>query len=305
MMNHLLTFAQILFKNKALSSDGQAYEDLFIRTMEEISISFQPVKPQGPLGDKKNDGFDYVTGEYYQCYAPEDLSKNILTAVRKLQKSADGLVGYWDNISKVKKIYFVVNDKYDGAYAEIHLKLAELRIQYLGIEFELFRTKDLERKVLSLDIDTIQRIIGFLPNPQSTELEPNYLTEVLNHLMNFESNFSENNLPDQLDFTKKIKHNELSAYIGNHLQLAHHSIYQVEKYFKYNSDFEKDELQKKFITLYQKEVESVELVEDRSNIVFINLLSKICPRDNQSVRMAALILMAHYFEACDIFEEPQ
>ncbi len=305
MMNHLLTFAQILFKNKALSSDGQAYEDLFIRTMEEISISFQPVKPQGPLGDKKNDGFDYVTGEYYQCYAPEDLSKNIPTAVNKLQKSADGLVGYWDNISKVKKIYFVVNDNYKGLYPEIHQKLADLRTQYVGIEFELFRTKDLERRVLSLDIDTIQRIIGILPNPQSTVLEPNYLTEVLNHLMNFESNFSENSLPDQLDFTKKIKHNELSDYIGSHLQLAHHSIYQVIQYFKYNSDFEKNELQKKFITLYQQEVESVKVIEDKTNIIFINLFNKISPRDNQSVKMAVLILMAYYFEACDIFEEPQ
>jgi hypothetical protein len=303
-MNHLLTFAQILFKNKALSSDGQAYEDLFIRIMEETSTSFQPVKPQGPLGDKKNDGFDFVTGEYYQCYAPEDLSKNIPTAVNKLQKSADGLVGYWDGISKVKKIYFVVNDEYDGAYPEIYQKLAELRNQYVGIKFELFRTKDLERKILSLDIDAIQRIIGFLPDPQTTQLDPDYLTEVLRHLMNFESNFSENNLPDQLDFKKKIKHNELSEYIGNHLQFAYNSIYQVDNYFKYNSDFEKDELQRKFITLYQQEVESIGLIGDKSNIIFINLLSKICPRDNQSIRMAALILMAYYFQACDIFEEP-
>jgi hypothetical protein len=304
-MNHTLTFAQILFKNKALSSDGQAYEDLFIRTMEEISTSFQPVKPQGPLGDKKNDGFDFLTGEYYQCYAPEDLSKNILTAVNKLQKSADGLVGYWDNISKIKKIYFVVNDNYKGLYPEIHQKLAELRSQYVGIEFELFRTKDLERKILSLDIDTIQRIIWSLPDPQTTQLDPGYLTEVLRHLMNFESDFSENDLPNRLDFKKKIKHNELSEYIGNHLQFAYNSIYQVDNYFKYNSDFEKDELQKKFITLYQQEVESMGLIGDKSNIIFINLLSKICPRDNQSIRMAALILMAYYFQACDIFEEPQ
>ena len=306
-MNHSLTFAQILFKNKALSSDGQAYEDLFIRTMEEISTSFQPVKPQGSLGDKKNDGFDFATGEYYQCYAPEDLSKNITTAVNKLQKSADGLVGYWDSISKVKKIYFVVNDNYKGSYPEIHQKLAELRTQYVGIEFELLRAKDLERKILSLDVDTIQRIIGFLPDPQTNPLDPDYLTEVLRHLMNFESDFQlmENDLPDKLDFTKKIKQNELSGYIENHLNIAHYSIYQVEKYFKYNSDFEKDELQKKFITLYQQEVENVGSTEDKSNIIFTNLFNKICPRENQSVKMAVLILMAYYFEACDIFEEPQ
>jgi hypothetical protein len=193
-MNRSLIVAQILFINKALRSDGQAFEDLFIRTMEEVSTSFQPVKPQGSFGDKKNDGFDSVTGEYYQCYAPEDLAKNISTAINKLQESADGLVGYWDGISKIKKIYFVVNDNYKGLYPEIHQKLAELRTQYVGIEFELFRTKDLERKVLSLDIDAIERIIGFLPNLQKESLDPYYLTDILSHSMNFELDFIEKDL---------------------------------------------------------------------------------------------------------------
>ncbi len=307
MNHHTLTFARILFQNKALRSNGQEYENLFISVMTEVSPNFQPVKPQGKKGDGKNDGFDFLTGEYYQCYAPEDLLKKISTAVDKLQKSADGLVGYWDNISKVKKIYFVVNDKYLGAYAEIHLKLAELRVKYLGIEFELFRTKTLEDYFLSLSLSNIQSIIGYLPDSQTIELEFDYFTEVLNHLMSFESNLrrQNNNLPDQLDFIRKIKHNELSDDIGSFLQTAHYSIYKVIDYFKYNSDFAKDELQKIFVTLYKEETSKIDDSNDKSNTIFNNLFEKIIPRNHQNVEFAVLILMAYYFEACDIFEEPQ
>ncbi len=233
-MNRSLIVAQILFINKALRSDGQAFEDLFIRTMEEVSTSFQPVKPQGSFGDKKNDGFDSVTGEYYQCYAPEDFAKNISTAVNKLQKSADGLVGYWDGISKIKKIYFVINDNYKGLYPEIHQKLAELRTQYVGIEFELFRIKDLERKVLSLDIDAIERIIGFLPNLQKESLDPYNLTDILSHSINFESYFTEKDLPNvflnnsQINF---IQSEEEVNKASNIFQLVCH--YKSEYTLKY------------------------------------------------------------------------
>ena len=306
MNDNTLTFAQILFKNKALSSNGQEYENLFIRIMVEISTSFEPVKPQGSRGDAKNDGFDFISGEYYQCYAPEDLAKNISTAVDKLQKSADGLVGYWDGISKVKKIYFVVNDKYLGAYPEIHQKLADLRVQHQGIEFELFRTKHLEEKLLSLDIQKIQAVISFLPDPKTVHLEHDCLTEVLNHLMNFESDTKrdDKDLPNQLDFIKKMQHNELSDYIRDNLNAAHYCIYQVPDYFKYNSNFERDKLQKIFIKLYQYQLETIKETKDKSNIIFSNLFEEICPTSKQSVKLAVLILMAYYFEACDIFEEP-
>ena len=64
--------ARIMFQNKVLAARGQAYEDLFIKIMMSSDPDFRGVKPQGQLGDRKNDGFNKKTGEYYQVYAPED-----------------------------------------------------------------------------------------------------------------------------------------------------------------------------------------------------------------------------------------
>ena len=87
--------AHILFRNKVLESDGTAYETLFTKIMDLANPTFQQVKPQGPIGDRKNDGFDKSTGTYYQVYAPEDPKTKEQDAVNKLVNDFNGLYSYW------------------------------------------------------------------------------------------------------------------------------------------------------------------------------------------------------------------
>jgi hypothetical protein len=86
--------ARIIFHKKVLASDGQAYEDLFVAIMQKACKEFRPVKPQGTLGDRKNDGYDPTTGHYYQVFAPEDASKSTAAAVAKLKADFAGLMVY-------------------------------------------------------------------------------------------------------------------------------------------------------------------------------------------------------------------
>jgi len=44
-------FARIMFKHKVVTSDGQAYEDLFGDIMTRGNPDFVGVKPQGRIGD--------------------------------------------------------------------------------------------------------------------------------------------------------------------------------------------------------------------------------------------------------------
>ncbi|MCT7023062.1 hypothetical protein M1743_23715, partial [Salmonella enterica subsp. enterica serovar Saintpaul] len=76
------------------------------------SPDFQQVKPYGNIGDRKNDGFIKGQGVYYQVYAPEDASNNVLAAVNKIKDDFEGLRDYWHDICPIKKYYFVLNDKY-------------------------------------------------------------------------------------------------------------------------------------------------------------------------------------------------
>lgn len=85
-------YARVMFKLKVYDSDSSAFEDLFCRVMELSSLSFNKVKPQGPYGDKKNDGFDTSTKTFYQVYAPENLPSNEENAIKKLNEDFKGLL---------------------------------------------------------------------------------------------------------------------------------------------------------------------------------------------------------------------
>ena len=127
MMREELHLARVLFKLRVHESDGQAYQDLFVKVMQHANPNFRPVKPHGKEGDQKNDGFDKTNGIYYQVYAPEDLKPNVQTAVSKLSGAFQGLLDYWNyQVSPIKAYYFVLNDKYKGAYPEIERGLAQL-----------------------------------------------------------------------------------------------------------------------------------------------------------------------------------
>ncbi len=156
-------YAREMFKSKVCTSDGQAFEDLFIKVMQLANPNFRPVKPQGRIGDKKNDGFDKETGTYYQVYAPENLSINIAKAISKLEDGFKGLYDYWQKISPIKHYYFVINDKYKGAYPDIEKSLADLEKEYTSVKCKPFLAKDLQTEFLKLKIEEIQEIIGLVP----------------------------------------------------------------------------------------------------------------------------------------------
>lgn len=122
--------AHLIFRNKISESDGSAFEALFTRIMTCANPSFQQVKPQGRIGDKKNDGFDQLSGTYYQVYAPEKLEIKEQNAINKLNEDFNGLYAYWKSICPIKKFIYVINDKYKGAFPSLHKELANIHGNY-------------------------------------------------------------------------------------------------------------------------------------------------------------------------------
>ena len=106
--------AKIMLTNKILLSDGQAFENVFSLIMEKSNPNFMQVRPYGNIGDRKNDGFDKTTGEYYQVFAPLDVHNpsTITDAVSKLEGDFKGLYDYWNGTYPIKKYNFVDFAKY-------------------------------------------------------------------------------------------------------------------------------------------------------------------------------------------------
>lgn len=308
MESELLYIARKLFQLEIHKSSGQEFENFFSKIMGLSNKNFRPVKPQGNLGDRKNDGFDYSKGVYYQVYAPENLQQKQWESLQKLKKDFAGLYSFWEKISKIQEFYYVLNDRYKGAYPTTESALSDLRKEYTGKKFDLFLAKHLEEVFISLPENDIINVIGIIPSPKKIEpLIGSYsiLKEVVEFILSDEepTDFSDT-FPD-IDFDKKIKFNNLSNTVSALLIKGSYQAHVVDDYFNLNSNFAKQELQKKFKKFYNDSKKQFNC-PNQADILFFDILKKATPKkDDKFVQDAVLVLMAYFFEACDIFEEPK
>lgn len=301
--------ARILFKNKVLEYKGQTFEDFFVSVMTKAEPGFQAVKSYGNIGDRKNDGFIRTTGTYYQVYAPDDISKEktIGDAVKKLENDFKGLYQNWNDTCKIKKYYFVVNDRYEGLPAPIIQKACELNSDplYSDIEILTFTAKELQKVFETLDEMDMHEVVGFIPNVSIGMIEYDALNEVVKYLLDAE-------LPEHTDdklvvpdFAEKIIFNSLSKEIEVKLTTGSYQEGLLNKYFNENPGI-KEVLQKKFNALYLQACEIIaNSQENASDCRCYYILENSAPKRTIPIFTCIWVLMAYYFSTCDIFEEPK
>lgn len=300
--------ARIIFKNRILESNGQKFEDLFVDIMTKSNIEFQAVKAYGKIGDKKNDGFIKSSGTYYQVFAPEDIGNNktIYDAVNKLENDFRGLVNNWDDVCKIRKFFFVINDKYVGIAPPILEKVIELNksAEFSEIDIDIFSSKNLEGVFETLEEAQVYDIVGCIPKQDMPLLEYEALQETVSYLMNIEINdFEIENLVVP-DFDEKIMFNGLSKTVSDKLISASYQEGTLLKYFKENPGLNSI-LQKKFHAIYEKsKIDIIDSVEGFADRRFFYILDESCTKRTMPIITSVLVLMAHYFISCDIFEEP-
>lgn len=83
--------------------------------------------------------------------------KTISDAVKKLEEDFRGLYENWNDVCKIQKYYFVINDRYQGLPPPIIQKVEELNNDetYADIEIQTFTAKDLETIFGQLSEDDI------------------------------------------------------------------------------------------------------------------------------------------------------
>lgn len=292
-----------LFQNRVLKANGNSFEELFTLVMQSANPGFIQVKPQGSLGDKKNDGFDPTTGIYYQVYAPEDLSTTEDKAIKKLHTDFNGLKKYWPTIGyPVKEFYYVVNDKYQGVGPGLLKNIKELQKANHNIIIGLFKNNDLQNVFENLNETKITEIIGFVPGADISMLEMDVLHNVIEHIMNTEVDSALPTIPNNPNFNKKIEFNGLSSEIASMMRTALINATSIDDYFANNNNFLRDELRNRFNGLYLSAKKS----NSEPDQIFAEVYASSCPQKaTQAHTTAVMTLMAYYFECCDIFETPE
>ena len=312
--------ARLQFRAMVSALHGFEFQNFFTRIMSFARPGFSPVKPQGVHGDWKNDGHEPNAGRYYQVYAPEAFDE--AKAIVKLKEDFAGLMTKWGNgvvyPVGIQEFHFVVNDSYSitpGAYPTTYAMLEDLR-KTNGLKVSRpFLTKDLEDVFLSLQDDQIWSIVGFPPDPSKIKvLRLDLVADVIKHIVeNPILRSLDQSLPEEA-FERKIKFNQLNLS-GNLLRAADYRRGTMEQYFSSNSDFTRQHVRDKLKAIYEnsKTMPLAGLSEPAtaSDQQFFHILNEIVPRpphDNPRLRKeledAAIVVMAYFFESCDIFEEP-
>lgn len=296
--------AHLMFKNKVFESDGNAFECFFTKVMSCHNANFQQVKPQGRIGDRKNDGFDKTTGTYYQVYAPEEIGKKETNAISKLKEDFNGLYSYWQKLCPIHHFFYVINDKFKGGFPSIYAELSKIHNEHPDVETGLFLAKDLENICLNLSDEDIDACLGYVPEIESIDVDYEVLNEVISYLLSVKVDLSAEFIPTNPDFDKKISFNGLSETIGHYLRSHRINEHYVEDFFSLNGTYTKDTLRGIFNGLYNKASSSIEDAEDKPDQVFTYILQNSCKRHDFALDNAILTLMSYYFEYCDIFQAP-
>lgn len=96
---------RLLFRLKCLESKGEAFQKFFERIMILHDKTFMPVKPVGPEGDWKCDGYSAASQTVFQCYAPHELTSGKTS--RKIREDFAGAERAWG--AKMRQWAFVWN----------------------------------------------------------------------------------------------------------------------------------------------------------------------------------------------------
>ena len=289
--------ARKLFQNRILKSDGQAFEDIFTEVMNYSERDFQSIKPWGNIGDRKNDGYIKTKGILYQEYAPEDIWKSYLDAIKKLKTDFQGLLRQW---SPVNEFYFVVNDKYKGVNADCEIAIQDIKKTYNLRSAGILTTKDIENILFKLEDDQILNITGLIPDPASIkDLDYSILNEVIYYIMQIPIEKNGKYKIIVPDWYNKIKFNNLSETIADLLMNGCIQKYSLDECLSNNSDFIADSLRDKLNEIYYEEKET-----KSGDDLFWAMVGRLSPKSQYIYQATVITIMAKYFETCDIFEEP-
>lgn len=308
--------ARIMFKSKIYAADGQSFENLFTSIMGYARADFRGIKPQGKFGDRKNDGCEPAVGRYYQVYAPENVLEKESAAINKLKTDFAGLKTYWGTLyaAGIKEYFFVLNDKYKGAFPTTHKALSDLQSQHNLNKADVFSCKNLEEVLFSeLDDDQVQVVVGFIPDPSTiVKIDYDILNEVVSHIL---ENTADKAVPGKLvspEFESKLTFNDLNA-AAPYLKSGSYLANAVESFFERNTDFARQSVRQSLNDMYISAKQHGFVNDPATGLtaqdqMYFDILANATPNTHAgqkgAVQRAAQVLLSYFFESCDIFEEP-
>ncbi|OUD13548.1 ABC-three component system protein [Thioflexithrix psekupsensis] len=308
-MNNENFWFRTLFKVKIYETSSEHFQRLFQDVMSYRYPSFQSVAPYGNQGDGGNDGWMPNEGYYFQVYGKKASSKINLSSV--LKKAVTDFNELRNNYGDIKQYHFVYNDRFEGTPAPIGKALLELKKKYNLEEASAWNSAKLERVFMELDYDQKESILYSIPAELPDFIDPRAIAEILKHLANKAIHRVDTNLIAP-DFDTKIRINGLTSPVPDFLRCYSYQQGEIDDFLHKRDPALKQIVAEEMRGFYQNsKIEIPDSIENGANLRYVwimeQLIPEICkknPHSFKAYREAAQVILAKYFEACDIYESP-
>jgi hypothetical protein len=290
-------------------SDFNLYFDLAFRTMNQTTFEtwfaelagcvygtdFEVIKAGGHKGDKKSDGRRISTETIYQCYAPESPATFASKAKAKIEDSFPEVLKFWPNLRE----WLFVHNNEGGISPAISDGIEVLRKTYNHLTILQVSRRFLKDELH--DRLTLQQLIDLYPSAslnflavKMEDVRPLLRKIIAEKTTAFDSGaFGE--IPDEA----KLDYNKLSPDAKYDIQRARPNVDIVQRYIDgmnnpQNASIIQSKMQAKYLELRDLGYDSDEVMG--------KMLTFVGGDENPKVNAAAYVILAYFFDACDIFE---
>jgi len=288
-------FYELHFELAFLKKKADEFQDFFSSVMEKgYPADFTRVRPWGNVGDKKNDGYLKSKRTLFQVYGPNDLAAK--ETIEKIGEDFTGALPHWKEYFDTW--VFVHNSK-AGLGPDVLKKLLDLETANPPIKVTLWGFQELYDEAFQLDEHHLASLFGPAPSRQGmVDLGLADLAPILDHI----SGLAPVDDPDIRPVSsEKLNHNQLSNNVAVLLRAGMGRADLVKKYFKAQPT-KKDQIAEtfkgKYTEIREQGTPPDEIFAQLQRFAGGDLLPS--PAKQNGV----LAVLAHFFEACDIFESP-
>ncbi len=284
------------FKIAYLGKKGEAFQDWFVELAGyAFGSDFEAVRNYGNQGDWKCDGRQVSTGTVFQCYAPGEVPER--EVISKINEDFAGAQLKWPNFMNIW--VFVHNDK-RGVPPKIANHLDTLRSDNPTITVEIWTELQLYELFMMMSDDA--KSMMFEPAPNQSTVNNLALKDIAPVIDALQKREPVPNAPlPPPPSARKLEKNALSKDSAEMLSLGRRKVKLVEKYFTKAGSAELGEkIAQSFRNRYN-ELKALELDADK---IFTRLHEHVGVYAEPAKKVAAMAILAYFFDSCDIFEDP-
>lgn len=300
-----------LFKLKLYEVSGDSFQRLFNDIANyRYPDRFQAVAPYGNLGDGGNDGWFQNENCYFQVYGKKADSKTNLDYI--LDKATGDFVKIQKQWGKIDSYHFVYNDRFEGTPAPIIKAVSDLKTTHNLVESSVWDSRKLEQLFMALNGDQRCGILGGVPSEIPDWIDSNLVSELLKYLADSVSSnflFLDQTAPN---FSEKIQVNGLTEPVSSYLKTYSYQTQEVEDFLAVRDVGLKQSIATEMQEIYKESLSKIPDSDDAAaNTRYVWMVERLIPKSAnahphtfKAYREAAQVILANYFEICDIYEHP-